>query len=284
MSTVTENITPAKAHEYLKTSLGNRVISKVYVRSYADTMRKGKWMLNGVPIIFDYDGHLIDGHHRLLAVEEAGIPVQFDVCRGVSPESFVTYDNGRHRTIGQLLSMQRVKNYNLVGAIVAANDRLICSGRLYENNTSPTDYGDGGSKRKKMNADKYDAFRRDSDGFIKTAEYIKRLEQKGRIIYNSWAGGLCYFLTHTGGYKEEVVFPFFEALYSPEESCTIQVISLLRKAIVKEAIEGRKMKAETLWAFIAKSWNYYITGETPKILRYQSSREVIPALILNTKE
>lgn len=282
MSTVTENITPAKALEYLSTSLGNRVLSKVYIRSYADTMRRGRWVLNGVPIIFDNEGHLVDGHHRLQAVVQANIPVRFDVRRGVSPDAFTTYDNGRHRTLGQLLSMQGVKNYNLVGAIVVANDRLIRSGRLYENNNSPTKNSEDLWTMRKTNDDKYNAYREDGKGFEMVAEYIKKLEQNGRIIYNSWAGGLYYFLTHTGGYSEEIVKPFFDALYSPDDACTIQSVFLLRKAIVKEAIEGRKIKAEMLWIYLVKTWNSYITNDAPKVLRFQTGRERIPSLILNT--
>lgn len=269
---VTENITPTKAREYFNTSRGNRPISKVYVNSYADTMKKGGWMLNGVPIIFDVEGHLLDGHHRLLAIEKAGIPVRFDVVRGAPSNAFTTYDNGRHRTVGQLLAMQGVKHYNLVGSIVNANERLIKSGRLYENN------GVNDKEIKKTNDDYYYAYQKDPDGFNKVAETIVRLQSRCRIISASWAGGLYYYLTHTGGYSEAEVEPFFEALYTLE-SDSIPVVSLLRKAITKEALEGRKMKAETLWAFIVKAWNSYITGDLRKILRYQTTEE-LPELII----
>lgn len=192
MSTVTENITPAKAQEYLRTSRGNRPISKVYVRSYADTMKKGGWMLNGVPIIFDTDGHLVDGHHRLLAVIEAGIPVRFDVVRGAPSEAFTTYDTGRHRTVGQILAMQGVKHYNMVGSIVNANEALIRYGRLVANNAI------AGEMRRTL-SDSYEAYCRDREGYDETAAYICQLQDKCRIITASWAGGLFYFLTHTGG-------------------------------------------------------------------------------------
>ena len=54
MQYVTENITPAKALEYINTNKdNNRPISKSVVHSYADTMKKGKWLLNGECIIFE---------------------------------------------------------------------------------------------------------------------------------------------------------------------------------------------------------------------------------------
>ena len=272
MSVVTENITPAKAQEYLRTSLGNRPISKVYVRSYADTMRRGGWMLNGVPIIFDNNGHLQDGHHRLLAVIEAGIPVRFDVRRGAPAEAFTTYDTGRHRNISQILAMQGVKNYVTVGAIVSANETLIRSGRLIANNVM-----EGSTKR--TLADTYELYCRDRDGYDKVGSYMTALQSKCRILPKSWEGGLFYYLTHTGGYTEERVRPFFDCLHDLDSNA-IKPAALLRKAIAKEAMEGRKMQPETQWAFLVKAWNAYITGVDIKILRYQNV-ESLPSLILN---
>lgn len=269
---VTESISPAKAKEYLRTSEGNRPISKVIMRSYADTMLRGGWMLNGVPIIFDCEGHLIDGHHRLSAVVEANIPVSFDVARGVPKNSFTTYDCGRRRNIGQILAMQGVKHYNLVGSIVVANDRLIKSGRLWENNAVV-------SGRLNTNNDLYELYRKDPQGYCDTANKVKSWIDRCRILVGSWAGGLYYYLTHTGGYTEEEVTPYFEAIYSLDSDSKTPA-GLLRKVITKEAVEGRRLSGQTLWVFIVKTWNAYITGTSIKILRYQEGREDIPTLIL----
>ena len=273
----TETITPSKAQEYLRTSNGNRPISKVYVHSFADTMRKGAWMLNGVPIIFDVDGHLLDGHHRMHAVILAGIPVMFDVRRGAPADAFTTYDNGRHRCVGQLLAMQGVKHYNLVGSILVANERLIKSGRLYQSNNT---FDSKTVNVKTTNAEYYELYRRDPDGYDAAADKIKRLLSQIRILNGSWAGGLYYFLTHTGGYKETEVAPFFDDLYSLSGENGCGAVLKLRSLLTREAVEGRKIRPDMLWAYLAKTWNYYITGSEPKILRYQPEREPMPTLIL----
>ena len=267
MNYVTESITPAKAQEYLRTSIGNRPVSKPYVQSYADTMRRGKWILNGVPIIFDVDGHLTDGHHRLLAVIEAGIPVRFDVARGASQEAFTTYDCGRHRTVGQLLAMQGVKNYNLVGSIVIANDRLIKTGRMQENNSA------GNGRKRENNADKYELYRRDPVGFNEAGTYIRVLLGRCRILSGSWAGGIYYYLTHTGGYTQDEVKPFFEGLFSVDSSDNA-TCDLLRRTITRSMMSKTKIKAETLWVYIVKSWNAFITGKELKKLQYQEKEEI----------
>lgn len=279
MQYAVETITPQKAREYFNTSQGDgkrfRPISQQYVHSYADTMKKGRWMENGEPIVFDSNGDLTNGCHRMLAVEEAGIPVRFLVVRGVDPDAFTTYDNGRHRTVGQLLCMQGVKNYNLVGSIVIANERLIKTGRLTENNTSSYN-----RKTKTSNDDNYQNYRRDPSGFDDTASYITKLMSRARVLSGSWAGGLFYYLTHTGGYHKEEVVPFFEALFSTDSS-GIPTADMLRKRITTAALSGQKLKAEMLYALFVKAWNSYITGRDLKKLAYDSKKEnEYPRLIL----
>lgn len=271
MQTSIETITPAKAQEYFNTTQMDdnkrfRPISRQYVHSYADTMKKGRWMLNGEPIVFDTDGILINGCHRMLAVVEAGIPVMFEVKRGVEPDAFTTYDNGRHRTLSQLLCMQGIKNYNLISSIVVANEKLVMTGRLFENNSS-----DAGG-RKLTNDENYLKYRRDADGFDAVATYICKLYSRCRILSSSWAGATFYYLTHTGGYKPEEVEPFFEALFSLDSSDVVPA-NLLRKRITDASLQGKKLQAEMLFALLAKAWNAYITGVPIKRLSYDKDKE-----------
>lgn len=269
MNRVTEVITPAKAREYYNTSQGEgkkyRPINMTYVRSYADTMKKGRWLLNGEAICFDIYGNLVNGCHRMLAVEMAGIPVEFDVVRGVPADAFTTYDNGRHRTLGQLLCMQGTKNYNLVSSIVIANERLVKNGKLWDNNSVV-------SGVRATNDDNYLKYSLDVDGYDKAAGFIVKLISRCRILSGSWAGGIYYYLTHTGGYKTEEVEPFFEALFSLDTS-PITAANLLRKRITDASLQGKKLKAEMLFALIAKAWNAYITGTNIKRLVYDPEKE-----------
>lgn len=280
MNYVTENITPQKALEYLKTSQGNRPISKPTVLSYADTMKQGKWLLNGCSINFDINGNLLDGHHRLHAVIEANIPVKFDVCRGVPTESFATYDCGRHRTLGQLLAMQNTKHYNLAASIVMVNEVLCKTGRVYTNNSNVA----GDSKKRLSNAEKYELYRKDPDGFNAVSLIIVRLQSRCRILSGSWAGGLYYFLTHKGGYREDEVLPFFEQLFSLS-AAENQSIEQLRQLITRYAFSSStKLSTEALWAYIVKTWNRYITNTPKKDLKFSPSSENMPTLILREQD
>jgi hypothetical protein len=64
--------TPDTAKKYLESNFVNRRVKKSKVTEYANAMRAGNWGLTGQTLIFDTEGHLINGQHRLLACVESG--------------------------------------------------------------------------------------------------------------------------------------------------------------------------------------------------------------------
>lgn len=92
-----ETITPEMALNYLKRNNSNRPISKSKVDLYAYVMSHGAWQLNGETIVFDVDGNLKNGQHRLLAIIKCGKPIKFVVVRDISKKANI-YDRGRSRS------------------------------------------------------------------------------------------------------------------------------------------------------------------------------------------
>ena len=97
-----ETITPERAAHYLKRNVDNyRKISKSKVALYAQEMKAGKWQLNGESIVFDRDGKLKNGQHRLAAVIVAGVPIQMTVVKGVEDKTNI-FDVGMARSLAQI--------------------------------------------------------------------------------------------------------------------------------------------------------------------------------------
>lgn len=92
-----EKISPILAQAYLDKNCINRNPSIKRVNTYARDMENGNWKLNGETIIFDEDGKLINGQHRLMAVIQANVPVDFLVVRGVQRDATLQ-DRGRNRS------------------------------------------------------------------------------------------------------------------------------------------------------------------------------------------
>ncbi|PSV43601.1 hypothetical protein [Photobacterium indicum] len=98
-------VTPEMAHNLLKANKRNRTPSLRYVKSYVRQIKAGEWVINGDTIKIDVDGVIVDGQHRLMAIVESGVPVQYVIVTGLPKKAFSTVDIGNSRKAGQLLNM-----------------------------------------------------------------------------------------------------------------------------------------------------------------------------------
>jgi hypothetical protein len=79
-------VTPEMAREYLLKSEGNRRLNQPRIDGYIRDLISKKWFV-GDTIKFNEEGMLIDGHHRLRAVSQSGIPAPFLVTTGLPKNS-----------------------------------------------------------------------------------------------------------------------------------------------------------------------------------------------------
>ena len=114
-------ITPSMATKWLDDhNQGNfRVIHNDRIVAYSNDITAGNWESNGATIVFDLDGDLLDGQHRLAAIVHADISVQMLVVTD-SPATAQRVDRGKPRSVAQWLSHKGIKN----AAVVAAVARL----------------------------------------------------------------------------------------------------------------------------------------------------------------
>lgn len=105
-----ENIDPRKARQLLS-NVHPRQSGRDFkslIKSYADEMKTGTWDTSVAQTIsIDSTGALVDGWHRLHAVEEAGVTIPFLVARGVSPDAFANYDAGKARSMAFRRGVER---------------------------------------------------------------------------------------------------------------------------------------------------------------------------------
>lgn len=269
-----ERVTPTMAQKFLETSQGNRPISSGVVKSYAATMENGDWKVNGVPIVFDNGGHLVDGHHRLQALIEADRSIELTIVRGVEPDVFTTFDCGRHRNLGQILAMCNVPDYNKVSGIVSISIALERYGAIRKNN--------GTNVLKMTNDIYYSKFKKDPDSYLSCTKFAEKLYRVARILRMSWVGGMLYYLTHTGSFSEEFVKKFFSAVCNLETS-GINPADELRKFILRNSRNNgaKKLDDSYLFAIVAKAWNAYVNGTIIGRFKFNPNTEEYPKLRLN---
>lgn len=142
-------ITPQRAKELLVASaefVQRRLKWKVDV--YAADMAAGRWLDNGESLIFDQDGVLLNGQHRLHAIIKSGVTLRMKVTLGVPRAAAKTMDQGLSRTVGDALRMGGTKNASTLVAAArtlhefrGAVDPLSRSGRRHDENACLSSQG-----------------------------------------------------------------------------------------------------------------------------------------------
>ena len=121
-----EKITPEIAKEYLKMNSRNprKRMDWSTINKYASDIAAGLWTLNGEAIIFDEDGYLVNGQHRLCGVVKANVPFQTLVVRGVA-RGITNYDGQLRRTVTQNVNAR---------SNVSVNSHISSAAKLIVNN------------------------------------------------------------------------------------------------------------------------------------------------------
>jgi hypothetical protein len=100
-------VTPQMAAEMLASSAGNRNIRAGNVKLFAAAMLRGEWQTSHQGIAFDRAGTLVDGHHRLHAIVQAGIAVRMSVTTGLPTNVYEVIDCGATRSYADRMRMDR---------------------------------------------------------------------------------------------------------------------------------------------------------------------------------
>lgn len=126
IETVTMMVTPDLAAAMLATSVGNRYIRSWHVNALADVMKRGEWKLTHQGPAFDRSGALRDGHHRLMACAQAGVPIMMRVTFGQDVTSFDAVDQGVLRNVSDIIGInKRVADAVRLGAVMATGNARV---------------------------------------------------------------------------------------------------------------------------------------------------------------
>ena len=100
------SVTPDVARRWLKGNSQNRHARQSHVDFLAGEMKNGRWVTTHQGVCIAEDGTLVDGQHRLLAVDQSGVTVEMMVTTGADKEVMPVTDLGLvPRSVGDTLHM-----------------------------------------------------------------------------------------------------------------------------------------------------------------------------------
>lgn len=120
-----ELVTPELAKNYLRYNDNNRKISDRHVTFLSKQIQNDLFLENGEAIIFDNNGILKDGQHRLKAISINTKSYHIPIVRGVRPISMATYDTGKNRSASDVLELNGFKHSKSISAFVKTVDKYI---------------------------------------------------------------------------------------------------------------------------------------------------------------
>lgn len=251
-------ITPEQAQEWLsRFNSANRPVSANRVNKYAEQMKAGVWVVNGESITFGTNGALLNGQHRLLACVKAKASFESMVVKGIADSAFHSIDDGKPRSISDVLAIQGEKS---TYALAAALGTLLC-------------YADGLPGRT-LNISKYTKlqtsnFLAEHPGiresiYFATARWAH--SEAGRLLPGSLVAALRYLFILR---DEEKATSFFESLRSGASLEATSPIFHLRNRLISFASSKHVVaRRPTLYALTVTAWNHYISTSAPmKLLR-----------------
>lgn len=115
-------ITSMAATLLLNANDQNRRLDQTLALTYARMMEQpGGWPYVGDPIRIDRNGRLLDGQHRLRAIELCGVPLTVDIILGLEPDTQDVMDVNAVRKATQQVAMAGIKH----SVAVAPASRLL---------------------------------------------------------------------------------------------------------------------------------------------------------------
>lgn len=264
-----EEISPEKAKKYLGDNYEyNRNIRAHVVKRYANDIVNGKWRWQvAPPIIFDGQGRVIDGQHRLAAVVRSGRTVESYVIRGADEEDYKVIDSGIPRKAGDLL--RDMPNSSHLGAVARimlnwdAGNRHGCFLR---------GGGHGGTIWTN----------RDVRDYVLSHPDIHTYVRKGMDAYRKIGVPVRVFaLFARNAYEADQVAA--ESFLAQVESGVLlepgSPAEVVRTQIVSESVKGRKgggyiYPSEAVYSWLVKGFNDFLAGKSHRRYTHPETEEV----------
>jgi len=104
---IVQEISPREAEYLLKTSVGNRGTKINSLGRLIEDMERDEYLEHIFdPIRISTEGRLLDGHHRLEAIKESGVPQILLCLYGYTMDDMVVFDQNKNRTTADNMKIQ----------------------------------------------------------------------------------------------------------------------------------------------------------------------------------
>lgn len=257
-----QTVTPAIARKWLSGNVDNRKLRESRVVWLSRLLIDGEWELTGDAIVFDDQGVLINGQHRLSAVVVADVSARFVVLRGVPASSQEVMDQNLSRSLGDQLHRRGVPNQNVVASALQWLYHM-----QYSEETGNVNYADNSLRP---------SFRQLLTLFEKNIEITDHTNSVSKLAYYTKVRqgptlGIKYRLHQIDPDETDVFFSRWqEGIHEGKND----PIWRLREFCLMDASSHKTLGRAPAYRYVAlvlKAWNYWRDGQTIERLNWTYS-------------
>lgn len=247
-------VTPDMARALLDKNVNNRHLSSRKVDVLISAMKRGEWQYNGDTIRISKSGRLLDGQHRLSAIEKSGIPQKYIIVDGLDDESFTTIDIGSARTSADMLGILGEKN----SCNLAAISKLV----LMTDKVGQPFHGTAG---KQVSHSQIVDFAESNEQLIESVAFA--IKKWPRRYMGPSVAGYCHHIF--GRVSPELRDAFMEELISGEFSYQDSPVRYTRDLLIEEKGSDLKRDKSQRIAILFKTFRLFKDGKSAKIVRLE---------------
>lgn len=262
-----ETFNPNDASAILESqNSGNRKIRQAHVERLALAMVEGNFVLTGEPLIFDRDGNVLDGQHRLAACVLSDVPLTVWTIRNVDPDFMPAIDKGLGRTLADTFAWAGIDNASTAAAITPRLRGLTLDILQF--------------RKQWLNVDQFTLveFAQEHIDAIALGCTLGRVIHRGVGLSPTNAGLPIAWLIYKGCDPESVV-AFGESIASGENLRKGDPIYELRNWVTSGIRMRRRMRDGESTIAVVKTWNAYVQGEQFKLFRVRVG-DLLPEVVV----
>jgi hypothetical protein len=245
-------IGPEEARRLLDSNAHNRRLRIHQVEQIKGAMIRGEWVFNGDAIRISEDGDLLDGQHRLAAIEATGLPQEMMVISGLPRTAQETMDAGAKRNCADVLRLRGETDVNRLAAVL----RIV---QHYETRkTFRPPVVQSTTQELLATLERHPGTR---EALVATRPVLRNTQFAGG------PAGACYYLFSLVDPVDTEVF--FTHLAMGTDLTSEDPIRALRRQFTNPRPVGNRVPGYIQGALTIKAFNYWRRGESVRLLQWR---------------
>lgn len=249
----------------LNLNTNNRRKKNSRVAQYLFDINNDKFEFNGSSIVISKDGILLDGQHRLMALEQSdNKKIEVVLVTGIEEKTMSTIDIGAKRTASDVLKINNISNNSALAATVK-----LCLEEFFMNRKKESGERSRGEKTIKetiiipyTNEEIMQEYISNKDKYDECLQFGEKLYRRGVRINGLTVSTYSAFLFLLSKEDKDISKKFLEEISDGAKRSISDVALVLRNYLINETIKSRRISTQSLRNLVIYCFRKYKNNDS----------------------